>query len=121
MCTNIPVSQHKLLGDLRQREGEIAELQNALSDMQLYLYQEREQSLRLHAENDRLKIRWEQKHSKHSSKKKKHPWVAARHCYDSGLLKSLFIRYFDKRIAFFDVLTYSSKLKCTLFSLFPFS
>ncbi|XP_051916052.1 coiled-coil domain-containing protein 77 isoform X1 [Hippocampus zosterae] len=49
--------QHKLLGDLRQREGEIAELQNALSDMQVYLYQEREQSLRLHAENDRLKIR----------------------------------------------------------------
>ncbi|XP_077424349.1 coiled-coil domain-containing protein 77 [Vanacampus margaritifer] len=49
--------QHKLQGDLRQREGEIAELQNALSDMQVYLYQEREQSLRLHAENDRLKIR----------------------------------------------------------------
>ncbi|XP_077374149.1 coiled-coil domain-containing protein 77 isoform X2 [Festucalex cinctus] len=49
--------QHKLLGDLRQREGEVTELQNALSDMQVYLYQEREQSLRLHAENDRLKIR----------------------------------------------------------------
>ncbi|XP_061628818.1 coiled-coil domain-containing protein 77 isoform X2 [Phyllopteryx taeniolatus] len=49
--------QHKLQGDLRQREEEIAQLQNALSDMQVYLYQEREQSLRLHAENDRLKIR----------------------------------------------------------------
>ncbi|XP_061892166.1 coiled-coil domain-containing protein 77 isoform X2 [Entelurus aequoreus] len=50
-------NQHKLEGEVRQREGEIAELQNALSDMQVYLYQEREQSLRLHAENDRLKIR----------------------------------------------------------------
>nr|XP_061813356.1 coiled-coil domain-containing protein 77 [Nerophis lumbriciformis] len=49
--------QQKLMSDLRQREAEITELQNALSDMQVYLYQEREQSLRLHAENDRLKIR----------------------------------------------------------------
>lgn len=49
--------QHKLQWELRQREGEIAELQNALSDMQVYLFQEREQSLRLYAENDRLKIR----------------------------------------------------------------
>ncbi|XP_036962270.1 coiled-coil domain-containing protein 77 [Acanthopagrus latus] len=49
--------QHKLQWEVRQREGEIAELQNALSDMQVYLFQEREQSLRLYAENDRLKIR----------------------------------------------------------------
>ncbi|XP_011474841.1 coiled-coil domain-containing protein 77 [Oryzias latipes] len=49
--------QHKLQWELRQREGEVAELQNALSDMQVYLFQEREQSLRLYAENDRLKIR----------------------------------------------------------------
>ncbi|XP_077566557.1 coiled-coil domain-containing protein 77 [Stigmatopora nigra] len=49
--------QHKMMSDLRQREAEITELKNALSDMQVYLYQEREQSLRLHAENDRLKIR----------------------------------------------------------------
>ncbi|XP_017274424.1 coiled-coil domain-containing protein 77 [Kryptolebias marmoratus] len=49
--------QHKLQWDMRQREGEIAELQNALSDMQVFLFQEREQSLRLYAENDRLKIR----------------------------------------------------------------
>ncbi|KAK2842030.1 hypothetical protein Q5P01_012230 [Channa striata] len=53
----ITEDQHKLQWDIRQREGEIAELQNALSDMQVYLYQEREQSLRLYAENDRLKIR----------------------------------------------------------------
>ncbi|CAL1595553.1 unnamed protein product [Knipowitschia caucasica] len=49
--------QHKLQWELRQREGEITQLQNALSDMQVYLFQEREQSLRLYAENDRLKIR----------------------------------------------------------------
>ncbi|XP_037539349.1 coiled-coil domain-containing protein 77 [Nematolebias whitei] len=49
--------QHKLQWDIRQREGEIAELQSALSDMQVFLFQEREQSLRLYAENDRLKIR----------------------------------------------------------------
>ncbi|XP_039616601.1 coiled-coil domain-containing protein 77 [Polypterus senegalus] len=49
--------QHKLQWELRQREGEIAELQKALSDMQVYLFQEREHALRLYAENDRLKIR----------------------------------------------------------------
>ncbi|XP_040894452.1 coiled-coil domain-containing protein 77 isoform X1 [Toxotes jaculatrix] len=53
----ITEDQHKLQWEIRQREGEIAELQNALSDMQVYLFQEREQSLRLYAENDRLKIR----------------------------------------------------------------
>ncbi|KAM9377718.1 coiled-coil domain-containing protein 77 isoform 1-T2 [Pholidichthys leucotaenia] len=49
--------QHKLQWGLQQREGEIADLQSALSDMQVFLFQEREQSLRLYAENDRLKIR----------------------------------------------------------------
>ncbi|XP_010903445.4 coiled-coil domain-containing protein 77 isoform X2 [Esox lucius] len=49
--------QHKLQWEVRQREGEISELQKALSDMQVYLFQEREQALRLYAENDRLKIR----------------------------------------------------------------
>ncbi|XP_032379139.1 coiled-coil domain-containing protein 77 isoform X1 [Etheostoma spectabile] len=53
----IAEGQHKLQWEVRQREGEIAELQSALSDMQVYLFQEREQSLRLYAENDRLKIR----------------------------------------------------------------
>ncbi|XP_070687119.1 coiled-coil domain-containing protein 77 isoform X1 [Pempheris klunzingeri] len=53
----ITEDQHKLQLEVRQREGEIVELQNALSDMQVYLFQEREQSLRLYAENDRLKIR----------------------------------------------------------------
>lgn len=41
---------------MRQREEEIVELQKALSDMQIYLFQEREHVLRLYAENDRLKV-----------------------------------------------------------------
>ncbi|PKK30263.1 coiled-coil domain containing 77 [Columba livia] len=49
--------QHKLQWEVRQREEEISELQNALSDMQVYLFQEREHVLRLYSENDRLKIR----------------------------------------------------------------
>lgn len=49
--------QHKLHWEIRQREEEISELQKALSDMQVYLFQEREHVLRLYAENDRLKIR----------------------------------------------------------------
>ncbi|XP_033745022.1 coiled-coil domain-containing protein 77-like [Pecten maximus] len=49
--------QHKLQWELRQREEEIVELQKALSDMQIYLFQEREHVLRLYSENDRLKIR----------------------------------------------------------------
>ncbi|XP_060602572.1 coiled-coil domain-containing protein 77-like isoform X2 [Ruditapes philippinarum] len=49
--------QHKMQWELRQREEEIVELQKALSDMQIYLFQEREHVLRLYAENDRLKIR----------------------------------------------------------------
>uniref|UniRef100_A0A8C2YS25 Coiled-coil domain containing 77 n=1 Tax=Chinchilla lanigera TaxID=34839 RepID=A0A8C2YS25_CHILA len=48
--------QHKLEWDLQQREEEIAELQKALSDMQVCLFQEREHVLRLYAENDRLRI-----------------------------------------------------------------
>ncbi|XP_066447014.1 coiled-coil domain-containing protein 77 isoform X1 [Eleutherodactylus coqui] len=49
--------QHKLQWEMRQREEEIAELQKALSDIQVYLFQEREHVLRLYSENDRLKIR----------------------------------------------------------------
>ncbi|XP_070558268.1 coiled-coil domain-containing protein 77-like [Ptychodera flava] len=49
--------QHKSQWEIRQREEEITELQKALSDMQVYLFQEREHVLRLYAENDRLKIR----------------------------------------------------------------
>uniref|UniRef100_A0A8C0ERF5 Coiled-coil domain containing 77 n=1 Tax=Bubo bubo TaxID=30461 RepID=A0A8C0ERF5_BUBBB len=49
--------QHKLQWEIHQREEEIVELQKALSDMQVYLFQEREHVLRLYSENDRLKIR----------------------------------------------------------------
>ena len=48
--------QHKNQWEIRQREDEIAELQKALSDMQVFLFQEREHVLRLYAENDRLRI-----------------------------------------------------------------
>ncbi|NWT69556.1 CCD77 protein, partial [Prunella himalayana] len=49
--------QHQLHWEVRQLEEEIAELQKALSDMQVYLFQEKEQVLRLYSENDRLKLR----------------------------------------------------------------
>ncbi|XP_038176398.1 coiled-coil domain-containing protein 77 isoform X2 [Arvicola amphibius] len=49
--------QHKLEWNLQQREEEIAELQKALSDMQVCLFQEREHVLRLYSENDQLRIR----------------------------------------------------------------
>ncbi|CAL8080044.1 unnamed protein product [Calicophoron daubneyi] len=50
-------NQERLTWELHQREAEIGELQKALSDMQVYLFQERDHVLRLYAENDRLKIR----------------------------------------------------------------
>ncbi|NXN84647.1 CCD77 protein, partial [Bombycilla garrulus] len=49
--------QHRLHWEVRHMEEEIAELQKALSDMQVYLFQEKEQVLRLYSENDRLKLR----------------------------------------------------------------
>ncbi|NXO10147.1 CCD77 protein, partial [Oriolus oriolus] len=49
--------QHQLHWEVRHLEEEIAELQKALSDMQVYLFQEKEQVLRLYSENDRLKLR----------------------------------------------------------------
>ncbi|NXU89436.1 CCD77 protein, partial [Xiphorhynchus elegans] len=49
--------QHKLQWEVHELEKEISKLQKALSDMQVYLFQEREHVLRLHSENDRLKIR----------------------------------------------------------------
>ncbi|NWW39576.1 CCD77 protein, partial [Panurus biarmicus] len=49
--------QHQLQWEVRHLEEEIAELQKALSDMQVFLFQEKEQVLRLYSENDRLKLR----------------------------------------------------------------
>ena len=42
---------------VRQRDKEISDLQKSLSDLQIFLLQEREQSVRLLAENDKLRIR----------------------------------------------------------------
>ncbi|KAI6645888.1 Coiled-coil domain-containing protein 77-like [Oopsacas minuta] len=50
-------SQQREEIEVKRREEEIAELQKALSDVQLYLFQEREHVLRLYAENDHLKIK----------------------------------------------------------------
>ncbi|XP_030119502.4 coiled-coil domain-containing protein 77 isoform X1 [Taeniopygia guttata] len=49
--------QHQLQWEVFSLEEEIVELQKALSDMQVYLFQEKEQVLRLCSENDRLKLR----------------------------------------------------------------
>lgn len=48
--------QHNLQFELRQKDDEISELQKAVSDMQVFLFQEREQVLKLYSENDRLKV-----------------------------------------------------------------
>ncbi|NXO27156.1 CCD77 protein, partial [Cisticola juncidis] len=49
--------EHQLHCEVRHLEEEVAELQKALSDMQVFLFQEKEQILRLCSENDRLKLR----------------------------------------------------------------
>ena len=48
--------QHQLDCETRQRDSEIGELQKALSDMQVFLFKEREQVLKLYAENDGFKV-----------------------------------------------------------------
>ena len=58
-CSSIEVSHeelHRTAWELRVRHEEIAELQRALSDANVYLFDEREQVLKLQAENDQLKI-----------------------------------------------------------------
>lgn len=49
--------QHRVHFELRQREQEVTELHKAISELQLYLFEEREHVLRLYAENDRIKVR----------------------------------------------------------------
>lgn len=49
---------YKLRWELNQRDTEIAELQKALSDAHVYLYDEREHVLQLQAECDELKGVW---------------------------------------------------------------
>lgn len=48
--------QHKLEWELHQRTREITELQNALSDTQNYLFEERKSLLKVLAENDELRL-----------------------------------------------------------------
>ena len=47
---------HRAKWDIRVKEEEIAELQRGLSDANIYLFDEREQVLKLQAENDQLKV-----------------------------------------------------------------
>ena len=49
--------QRKAEEELKGREAEVHQLQKALSDIQVFLMQERENVVRLYAENDRLKLR----------------------------------------------------------------
>ena len=48
---------HQIKWELQRRTEEIAELQRALSDSHVYLFDEREQLLRVYAEYDELRIR----------------------------------------------------------------
>ncbi|KAL5256049.1 hypothetical protein ACHWQZ_G011309 [Mnemiopsis leidyi] len=50
-------SQHSSEWKVQQKDEEVKALQKAISDLQVCLFQEREQVLKVHAENDRLKIR----------------------------------------------------------------
>jgi coiled-coil domain-containing protein 77 len=42
--------------DLARRNSEVSKLQETVSDLQVFVHQEREQVLRLYAENDRLQV-----------------------------------------------------------------
>eukprot|EP00455_Lapot_gusevi_P016085 TRINITY_DN18226_c0_g1_i10.p1 TRINITY_DN18226_c0_g1~~TRINITY_DN18226_c0_g1_i10.p1 ORF type:complete len:477 (-),score=80.00 TRINITY_DN18226_c0_g1_i10:101-1531(-) len=55
-CSIARKEYYKVRWQLTQRDMEIAELQKALSDAHVHLYEEREQVLRLNAENQELKI-----------------------------------------------------------------
>ena len=54
-CSVSRKDYYKLRWEISQRDMEVAELQKALSDAHIYLYDEREHVVRLHAENDELK------------------------------------------------------------------
>ncbi|XP_013794935.1 coiled-coil domain-containing protein 77-like [Limulus polyphemus] len=56
--------QYELEAELRQREKEIATLQEALSDLQVCLFQEREHVLQLYSQIDTLKVKDVVKHRK---------------------------------------------------------
>lgn len=47
---------HKTRWELQKRDAEVAELQRALSDSHVYVWEERDKCQRLQAENDELRI-----------------------------------------------------------------
>jgi hypothetical protein len=55
-CETSQAAQHKARWELHKRMEEITDLQKALSDSHVYLWDERERCQRLQAENDELKI-----------------------------------------------------------------
>ena len=55
-CETSQAAQHKQRWELHKRMEEITDLQKALSDSHVYLWDERERCQRLQAENDELKI-----------------------------------------------------------------
>ena len=55
-CAASQAEQHKSRWETLKRMDEITDLQKALSDSHVYLWEERERAQRLQAENDELKI-----------------------------------------------------------------
>ena len=55
-CQSICDLSFQLEKDLECRNSEVSKLQQIVSDLQVYVQQEREQVLRLYTENDRLKV-----------------------------------------------------------------
>lgn len=56
-CRSLFDADCRLQQELVQRNNEVSRLQQCVSDLQVYVFEEREQALRLYAENDQLKIR----------------------------------------------------------------
>jgi hypothetical protein len=55
-CQSICDLSFQLEQDLECRNSEVSKLQKTVSDLQVYMQQEREQVLRLYSENDRLQV-----------------------------------------------------------------
>lgn len=56
-CRSLFDGDCRMQQELVQRNNEVSRLQQAVSDLQVYVFEEREQALRLFAENDKLKLR----------------------------------------------------------------
>jgi len=55
-CQSICDLSFQLEKELECRNSEVSKLQKVVSDLQVYVQQEREQVLRLYTENDRLQV-----------------------------------------------------------------